>query len=132
MNARLARWLFLTMLLPGVAGCREHRLDDAAIEAVRTTPTPPEHGPSEIRYNALCSHCHGVRALGTEQGPPLVDRVYAPGHHADAAFHLAVREGVRAHHFRFGDMPVVYGLTADELQGVIDYIRWLQRTAGIT
>ncbi len=63
--------------------------------------------------------------------PPLVHRIYAPRHHADFAFHLAVQNGVRAHHWGFGDMPPIPGLSRSEVSHIIDYIRALQRANGL-
>jgi len=89
-------------------------------------------GPAgEAVYNRHCSGCHGAAGAGTGKGPPLVHKIYRPGHHADITFHLAVRRGVRAHHWRFGDMPPVEGLKKEEVNEIIGYIRGLQREAGI-
>lgn len=82
-------------------------------------------------FDAKCAGCHGPNAAGSGQGPPLVHRTYHPGHHADAAFALAVRRGVRAHHWRFGDMPPQPSVTEAELQSVTAYVRELQRANGI-
>jgi mono/diheme cytochrome c family protein len=79
-----------------------------------------------------CAGCHGEAATGTEQGPPLVHRIYEPSHHGDAAFVMAAMRGVRAHHWRFGDMPAVPGITEEEVAAITAYVRWLQRRAGIT
>lgn len=82
-------------------------------------------------FEVHCRECHGQAATGTEKGPPLVHRVYHPGHHADPAFYLAPLQGVRAHHWGFGDMPPVEGVTRDEVGRIVAYVRWLQRQAGI-
>ena len=37
--------------------------------------------------------------------PPLVHKLYEPGHHSDMAFIMAAKNGVRSHHWRFGNMP---------------------------
>lgn len=87
--------------------------------------------PGEAIFNQKCAVCHGVQAAGSPQGPPLVHRYYEPGHHSDMAFLLAVRRGVRAHHWRFGNMPPVPGLSDADVRAVIDYIRALQRANGI-
>ena len=50
----------------------------------------------EKLFNANCSVCHGMGAAGTNQGPPLVDRIYHPGHHPDFSIRNAVRQGVQA------------------------------------
>ena len=79
-----------------------------------------------------CAACHGQNAAGQEgAGPPLVHIIYEPGHHGDESFQRAVAFGVRAHHWRFGDMPPVEGLTRSDVAGIIAYIRELQRANGI-
>jgi mono/diheme cytochrome c family protein len=102
-----------------------------ALTALRTARLPPELAAGEELYNARCTICHGRLALGTQRGPPLVHPIYRPAHHADEAFHIAVMRGVRAHHFRFGDMLPVDGLTRADVDEIVRYVRWLQRTAGI-
>jgi mono/diheme cytochrome c family protein len=82
-------------------------------------------------FELKCARCHGVNAAGGPVGPPLVDRTYASGHHADIAFVLAVRRGVRAHHWRFGDMPAQPEVSDAELTNIVRYIRKLQRANGI-
>ena len=78
-----------------------------------------------------CARCHGAMADGTDTGPPLVHRLYEPGHHADFAFQSAAKNGVIAHHWDFGDMPPVAGVSEDEVTQIIAYIRDLQREGGI-
>lgn len=87
--------------------------------------------PGEALFDQKCAVCHGQRAAGSPQGPPLVHRYYEPGHHSDMAFLLAVRRGVRAHHWRFGNMPPVPGLSDADVRAIIDYVRALQRAKGI-
>lgn len=83
-------------------------------------------------FNAVCADCHGENAAGKMgSGPPLVHKIYEPGHHADMSFVLAVQNGVRAHHWPFGDMPPQPGLTQADVNGIIAYIRELQRANGI-
>lgn len=86
----------------------------------------------ERAFAALCASCHGANAAGREGlAPPLVHPIYRPGHHGDEAFHIAVQQGVRAHHWRFGDMPPIEGVTRAEVTTIIAYIRALQRENGI-
>lgn len=83
-------------------------------------------------YDAVCADCHGENAAGRNgMGPPLVHKIYEPSHHADAAFLLAVRNGVRAHHWNFGNMPPQQGLTDADVKGITRYVRELQRANGI-
>jgi mono/diheme cytochrome c family protein len=118
----------VAVLLLAAAGCGGPEVDRAALAAATV---PAEHGRGEAVFRDSCVVCHGERALGTEQGPPLVHFYYRTRHHGDDAFRLAVRVGVRAHHWRFGDMPAVPGLDEADVEAVIGYVRWLQRTAGI-
>jgi len=93
--------------------------------------SPPELAQGKTLFEQNCSVCHGPAGDGTAQGPPLVHIVYEPNHHADAAFILAARNGVRAHHWRFGDMAPVPGVTDEMVLEIVGYIRWLQRQVGI-
>lgn len=92
---------------------------------------PAEFQKGEAKFNANCARCHGERASGTTQGPPLVHKIYEPNHHGDLAFQRAVANGVRAHHWGFGDMPRIEGVTSEDVAEITKYIRWLQRQAGI-
>ena len=82
-------------------------------------------------FAANCAVCHGAQAGGTDAGPPLVHRLYVPGHHSAAAFQSAVKNGVFAHHWDFGDMPAVVGVSEDEVAAIVGYVRGLQREAGL-
>jgi mono/diheme cytochrome c family protein len=94
-------------------------------------PVPSELAEGERLFDRNCGRCHGARATGTENGPPLVHIVYEPNHHADIAFQRAVSFGVAAHHWRFGNMPPVPGLDEEAIARITAYVRWLQRKAGI-
>jgi mono/diheme cytochrome c family protein len=82
-------------------------------------------------FNLSCAQCHGEGASGTDKGPPLVHIIYEPNHHADASFFLAARQGVRSHHWPYGDMPPVAEIADDEIFAAVAYVRALQREAGI-
>lgn len=83
-------------------------------------------------FDAKCAVCHGANASGQDGvAPPLVHKIYEPGHHGDAAFLLAAKNGVTAHHWRFGNMPPVDGLTDGDVKMIIAYVRELQRANGI-
>ena len=82
-------------------------------------------------FNANCSLCHGANAAGTTLGPPLVDKIYEPGHHSDDSIRLAVRRGVRQHHWQFGNMLPVPSVSSDDVEKIICYVREMQRANGI-
>jgi mono/diheme cytochrome c family protein len=135
MNRSLTHWPLVLLLVPLMA-CEEPRQpppEDPAdfARAVLEASVPPALEAGEVLFEMNCSACHGTRALGTDRGPPLVHIVYEPSHHADIAFHMAVERGVRAHHWGFGDMPPVPGLSRDEVGEIIAYVRHLQRHVGI-
>lgn len=83
-------------------------------------------------FDAKCASCHGQNAAGRNgKAPPLVHKIYEPSHHSDMAFLLAAQNGVRAHHWRFGDMPPVKGLTKSDVKNIARYVRELQVENGI-
>jgi len=90
-----------------------------------------EQEAGRVLFDANCATCHGPNASGSYQGPPLVHRIYEPSHHGDMAFLLAARQGVRAHHWRFGNMPAIDGVSEDEVVQITAYVRALQRANGI-
>jgi mono/diheme cytochrome c family protein len=92
---------------------------------------PAEFQVGETTFNTNCAACHGKQAAGTDHGPPLVHKIYEPHHHGDQAFQLAAANGVRAHHWEFGNMPKVDGVTPQDVDQIVKYVRWLQRQAGI-
>ena len=93
--------------------------------------TPAEFSKGEALFKADCAACHGQEAMGTDHGPPLVHPIYQPDHHSDASFYLAIRNGARSHHWMYGNMPPVQGVTDEDATRIVAYIRWLQHTAGI-
>lgn len=83
-------------------------------------------------FAANCASCHGTDAEGRAGiAPPLVHNIYEPSHHGDVAFVLAARNGVRAHHWPFGNMAPVPGLTDTDLAGIISFVREVQDANGI-
>lgn len=85
----------------------------------------------EQLFVASCSVCHGADLQGTPVGPPFLNTIYAPNHHGDEAFQRAAAEGVAPHHWDFGPMPPVPGLTRDDVEKIVAYVRVEQQTAGI-
>ena len=88
--------------------------------------------PSDEKiFNMHCKKCHGLQGSGTDKGPPLVHKVYHPNHHADFSFQMAVKRGVRQHHWKFGNMPKIKEVSDQDTELIIKYIRGLQKEAGI-
>lgn len=114
-----------------LVGCSGERTDGAGAGSKTGQTVPAEFATGEAKFNANCARCHGQGATGTAQGPPLVHKIYEPNHHGDAAFQRAAANGVRAHHWQFGDMPRIDGVTPEDVEQITQYVRWLQRQAGI-
>ena len=93
---------------------------------------PAEFADGQRLFLFHCARCHGPGGVGTGHGPPFLSKIYEPSHHGDASFLMAVRRGVSAHHWRFGDMPPIPGVSDDDAARIVAYIRWAQRQAGIT
>ena len=85
----------------------------------------------KILFDQNCAACHGASASGSDTGPPLVHDIYNPGHHADDAFVLAARNGTRAHHWPYGDMPPIDGVNEAQARAIATYVRELQAANGI-
>ena len=99
--------------------------------AARADATPEHLLAGKGVFDATCVSCHGPAGGGSILGPPLAHEFYKPSHHADIAFLFAIQRGVRAHHWRFGDMPAVEGVDQQQAEQVVAYIRWLQQGVGI-
>ncbi|WP_095588176.1 c-type cytochrome [Actibacterium ureilyticum] len=103
-----------------------------AMVAVSLPPITGDAAIGQRIFDTACATCHGPNGAGNEgAGPPLIHVIYEPGHHADESFQRAVAMGVQSHHWRFGDMPPVGGLTRGDVAMVIAYIRAIQRANGI-
>ena len=83
-------------------------------------------------FDAKCAACHGENAVGRNGvAPPLIHPIYKPGHHADEAFQRAAAMGAQAHHWPFGNMPPVQGVSRADIANVVAYIREIQGANGI-
>jgi len=86
----------------------------------------------KLAFEVKCVSCHGTNAAGQAGvAPPLVHIIYKQNHHGDESFQRAAALGVRAHHWSFGNMPAVEGLTRADVKMIVVYIRELQRANGI-
>lgn len=140
-HGRLRPWGIALCAGLGAAACMQPDRGGDAGEASAVAPpsaarpASPEPPPILLEgrdlYDLYCADCHGAGGFGTTQGPPLTHEIYRPGHHADISFHLAVQRGVRSHHWNFGDMPPQPDVPVGRIQHIVDYVRWLQREAGI-
>ncbi|MFG6559459.1 c-type cytochrome [Sulfitobacter sp. 1A15299] len=139
MNKKIGAGAAAALVLAG--GYIWWQTEEAPAPAVRGAAmvkvTVPESlsGPAQIgarAFEAKCAACHGVNAAGREGGgPPLIHKIYEPSHHGDASFMVAATNGVRQHHWSFGNMPPVEGITPAEVKSIVTYVREVQRANGI-
>ena len=120
-------WLVLVALSLILAACGGRDLHgDTGIE-----PQDPELVAEGAElYAANCAECHGEDLRGTDRGPSHLSRVYEPGHHSDGSFQLAVQVGAVQHHWNFGPMPPVEGLSEEDVEAIIAFVRERQRIEG--
>ncbi len=81
----------------------------------------------QLLYEKYCSSCHGLQLNGSDKGPPLIHPFYKPSHHNDKSVYRAALKGVKQHHWNFGDMPPVVGMTPGKMDRVVPYLRYYQR-----
>ena len=125
-------WGFPHGRTPMMDGAMPHMSGGPALAELQVPQLTAVAERGRALFEANCAVCHGINAAGSDgAGPPLVHVIYEPSHHGDAAFQLAVAQGVRAHHWRFGDMPPVAGVTPDDVDKITAYVRELQRANGI-
>lgn len=109
--------------------------DPASGRAIVEVTVPTLEGKAvlgKLAFVAKCASCHGENAVGQVGiAPPLVHKIYEPSHHGDMSFVMAARNGVRAHHWKFGNMPSIDGITDAEVGTIVAYVRALQRANGI-
>ena len=126
----LGIWLVLTVAAPKSTDGPDAKIAMVAVLVPSSLSSQAQAG--EQTYNTNCATCHGTNAAGQEGlAPPLVHKIYEPDHHGDESFQRAVAVGVREHHWRFGNMPAIGGLSRNEVTRIVTYVRELQRANGI-
>ena len=143
MTSRLL-WLLAAVLLAGgtylLTQSRQHTPETAnpssdgvtMVDVTLPAEFTEQQSLGKQAFEGNCATCHGENAGGlVGNGPPLIHKIYEPSHHGDGAFLMAARQGVRAHHWKFGDMPPVEGLTNSDIENIVAYVRAVQRENGI-
>ena len=102
-------------------------LTTGTIMAAEEVEIPFHLGRGQLLYEKYCSSCHGLQLDGTDEGPPLIHPYYKPSHHGDKSFYKAALKGVRQHHWEFGDMPAIVGMTPKKMDSVLPYVRYYQQ-----
>jgi mono/diheme cytochrome c family protein len=132
MYKKIISGLILTGIM--LAGCNTDTTSSSQTEtgtASTTTVSTPDPVRGASLFATNCAACHGQEGMGSNQGPPLINPIYKPSHHDNFAFYRAVIGGSRQHHWQFGDMPPVPGVSMKDTADIIAYVRQQQRLAGI-
>ena len=106
------------LLVPAMTG---------AIKAAEEVEIPFHLGKGQLLYEQYCASCHGLQLNGSDKGPPLLHPYYKPSHHGDQSFYRAALQGVQQHHWEFGDMVPVEGMTAKKMDSLVPYVRYYQQ-----
>ena len=106
----------------------DHKKSHVDVEVGNLSSTASK---GQLVFNTNCASCHGINAAGGIDGPPLIHNIYNPGHHANASFIRAVRNGVKQHHWQFGDMPPQKHVAFGDMVFLMKFIREVQQQNGI-
>lgn len=118
------------LVIVGLWWFGSNRSGSGSVDVVLPELSRPAQAGQAV-FQKSCAICHGTLAGGTDQGPPLVHKIYEPSHHADAAFVLAAKRGVTQHHWSFGNMPPQPQVDERAMQQIIAFVRELQVANGI-
>ena len=97
------------------------------VQASEQIEIPFHLAKGQLLYEKYCSSCHGIDLAGSNEGPPLLHAFYKPSHHGDKSFYRAALQGVKQHHWEFGDMQPVPGMTPKKVKSVVAYVRFYQK-----
>jgi mono/diheme cytochrome c family protein len=106
----------------------DHKKSHVDVEVGHLSSTASK---GQVVFNTNCASCHGIDAAGGIGGPPLIHNIYNPGHHSNASFIRAVRNGVKQHHWQFGDMPPQKHVAFGDMVFLMKFIREIQQQNGI-
>ena len=114
----------LVALSMAISACGGSSADNAV------APSAAADGSGAEVYATSCASCHGIDLRGTDKGPSHLSIVYEPNHHNDDSFRSAIANGAPQHHWGFGNMEPVRGLSDDDVEAVIAYVRSEQERQG--
>jgi mono/diheme cytochrome c family protein len=92
-----------------------------------TLVVPDEYKAGQKTFHKVCGNCHGADALGKNaKAPKLIDEDYLPENFSDKDFIEQILNGSEK-------MPAQRNkVNASEVDEIIKYLRYSQKTAGLT
>jgi hypothetical protein len=113
-------------LYPSFSVPQTDRLLECRILWVRSPSTEPRiHRHQGVGRRWICQGKIDGNAAAHGQAQ------YVPNHHSDASSYRAVKQGVRAQHWNFSNMPALPHVTDAEVTQITAYVRRLQQQAGV-
>ena len=91
---------------------------------------PGDAAAGAVVYEQSCAGCHGADGSGADAGPGLLVPEYSLPGFDDTALVTAIVNGVAADEGRYGGMPMIRGLSDQDLADLIAFVRELQRDSG--
>ena len=83
-------------------------------------------------FDVECASLHGDNAVGNNGiTPQLKHKTHEPKHEGNESFYRVVAMAVRAHQWKFSNMPSIEEITWAHVKAIIAYVRELQRHNGI-
>ena len=126
---------FAVALMAAVFGLAQPGEAWAKQDAIYAHPKQPKMTArlnlGKLNYPALCAVCHGKTGRGAERCPTLLHQAYPPGPHPPPLFYQPAKDGSPAHHWGFGDMPPVEGITDAQISSIVEYLRAVQQANGL-
>lgn len=125
-------WRYVLMVLIGTAMVGTAGAQDGMVAVQKPAQLSPLAEQGRIAFGKTCAQCHGDWGQGnTKQGPPLIHKIYESSHHGDMAFLIAMAQGTRQHHWRFGNMPPQPAIGREDAIAIIRFVREVQKANGI-
>lgn len=133
---RWHRYLFSDRYNPSMAliGAMASQVREQRRPATDDNPYRQLERQASQQVSEMLDTWRRVRDTGYEllfKGPPLIHQIYNPGHHSDQSIYNAMRNGVRQHHWPYGDMPKQEGIGFYEASAIVKFIREVQDANGI-
>lgn len=129
-------WKWMLLMMFTLIGLTTYSMWGKEKISIKATVTIPELSESGLRgrevFAAKCAECHGADGSGgSRKGPPLIHPMYRANVYPDFVFKQVIRDGKREKNWRFGEMPAVENITAQQIDDVTTFVRAAQLASGI-
>ena len=77
-------------------------------------------------YDNNCATCHGLKGIGTSQGPSLIESMYFINNFSNKDFLKVFESGSAQKNWEFGPMPPQFQVSKKEAKIILNYVRSFQ------